>query len=196
MFMRFIKFLAQSPRNSQSPNQGFTTVEILVGVLLSAIFMAVAMQAIAVAAALRVKSQEASQAANWIQEDLNVVSAQAKALGGYDPVTQSYASVSTNRCAATTATDGYAALLQNEADNHPEIAAQDTVIGTDDTDPKFSSIGNRPYTLRRRTSIVASNPHVLRVQYDIYSGTDTTVEPLQSYYAEIIPGVAFACKQV
>ncbi len=57
--------------------QGFTLVEVLVAILISTVFIAVAMQAIAIAAIFKVKAQEYSEATTWIQEDLENIKYQA-----------------------------------------------------------------------------------------------------------------------
>jgi type II secretory pathway pseudopilin PulG len=180
----------------KTSEQGFTTVEVLVGILLTIIFMIVAMQTIALAAAIRVRAQEASDAARWVKNDRDMMVRQASSLGGYDSATGTYSSISASRCSATTGTTGFASLLQAQPDNSADANSADSTIGTDDTDPKLSPIGSRGYTLRRRTSVTDANPHILKVQYDVYRGLDTSVSPIYRYYTEVIPGVAFACKQI
>jgi type II secretory pathway pseudopilin PulG len=182
--------------NSQHAARGFTTVEVLIGILLTIIFMGVAMQMIVVSAALRVKAQEASESANWVEADLTVIRTQAEALGSYDPIAKTYDNIDSERCNATSENDGYAALLQAAEDNSNENGAADAEIGDDDTDSKSSAIGSRPYTLRRRTTLSTTNVHSLRIQYDVYEGTDTTEDPIYTYYTEVIPSVAFSCKQI
>jgi Tfp pilus assembly protein PilW len=186
--------LIQSRHHMQ--NQGFTMVEVLVGLLLTVVFMGVSMQAMVSATAIRVRAQESSESANWVKADLTIITDQAKALGGYNSTAGTYSSLDTSRCAATTASTGYAALLQSTADNNSDTTGADSTIGAEDTDPKRSSIGNREYTLRRRTSSTASAPQVLRVQYDVYRGTGTATTPIYSNYSEVIPGAALACKQL
>ncbi len=176
---------------------GFSTVEVLVSLLLSLAFAGIAVQSIVAAAAIRVRAQESSDAANWVETDLSVVSNQARDLGGYDDVSGTYTSIPADRCIATTAASGFANLLQNAPDNHPDAASADAAIGTEDTDTKLSPIGDRTYTLRRQTRATDTNPHVLEIEYEVYRGTD--IDPaalIYSYYSEVIPGVTFACRQV
>lgn len=192
-----LKLMMMLSAQRRNPTQkGFVMVEVLVGLLLGIIFIGVAMQTMVLAASIRVKGQESSEAANWVKADLNIVTGQAKALGGYNSTAGTYSSIDSNRCAATTGSTGYANLLQSSPDNNGDATGADATIGTDDTDPKLSGIGNRSYTLRRRTSTANSAPHMLKVQYDVYRGTGTTTTPIYSFYAEVIPGVTFACKQV
>jgi prepilin-type N-terminal cleavage/methylation domain-containing protein len=58
-------------------NQGFTLVEVLVAILITTIFVSVAMQAMAIAAFFKVKAQEYAEATTWIQEDLEQAKYQA-----------------------------------------------------------------------------------------------------------------------
>ena len=176
--------------------EGFSTLEVLVGILITIAFLAVAAQSIAVAAALRVRAQESSDAAGWVKDDRNVIEAQALQLGGYDADTGKYADIPDEQCAADSVSTGFAALLREQGDNHPDIASSDTEIGVLDTDPKVSPIGNRNYTLQRATSIEADTPHVLRVDYQVFRGSDTSGDPIFQYRTEVIPGVAFACRQI
>lgn len=58
-------------------NQGFTLVEVLVAILITTVFVAVAMQAIAIAAVFKARAKQYTEATNWIQEDLENVKSQA-----------------------------------------------------------------------------------------------------------------------
>lgn len=58
-------------------NQGFTLVEVLVAILITTLFVAVAMQSIVIAAIFKAKAQENAEATTWIQEDLENVKSQA-----------------------------------------------------------------------------------------------------------------------
>lgn len=190
--------LSKIKQNTHASNtHGFTTIEVLVSLLLALTFSGIAVQSIVTAAAIRVRAQESSDAANWVKTDLNVITNQARDLGGYDTTTGTYSDIQTNRCLATNATAGFANLLQNSPDIHPNPSSADPIIGSDDTDTQLSSIGDRPYTIRRQTSISDENPQILRVEYDVYRGTNISTDPIiYSYYSEVIPGVTFACRQV
>ena len=186
----------KSSHSLRESTEGFTILEALVGILITLSFLAVAAQSIAVAAALRVRAQESSDAAGWVKDDRKVIEAQAFNLGGYDEDTGMYIDVPADRCSADMSSTGFAALLQAQADDHPDIASADTEIGTLDTDPKVSPIGNRAYTLQRSTFIEADTPHILKVDYQVFRGTNSSGEAIFQYRAEIIPGVVFACRQI
>lgn len=57
--------------------QGFTLIEVLVAILVTTLFINVAMQAMVFAAIFKVKAQEYAEATTWIQEDLENVKYQA-----------------------------------------------------------------------------------------------------------------------
>lgn len=57
--------------------QGFTLVEVLVAILITTLFVTVAMQSIVIAAIFKARAQEFSEATTWIQEDLENIKYQA-----------------------------------------------------------------------------------------------------------------------
>lgn len=61
--------------------QGFTLVEVLVAILMTTLFVGVAMQSMVIAAIFKARAQEYSEATTWIQEDLENVKYQASQLG-------------------------------------------------------------------------------------------------------------------
>lgn len=60
--------------------QGFTLFEVLIAILVTTLFISVAMQAMVFAAVFKVKAQEYAEATTWIQEDLENVKYQAENL--------------------------------------------------------------------------------------------------------------------
>ncbi len=58
-------------------NKGFTLVEVLVAILLTTIFVAVAMQAVVLATVFKVRARKIAEATVWIQEDLEKVKNEA-----------------------------------------------------------------------------------------------------------------------
>jgi prepilin-type N-terminal cleavage/methylation domain-containing protein len=57
--------------------QGFTLIEVLVAILVTTLFISIAMQAMVFSAVFKVKAQEYAEATTWIQEDLEDVKYQA-----------------------------------------------------------------------------------------------------------------------
>jgi len=58
-------------------NQGFTLVEVLVAIIITTLFIAVAMQGMVIAALFKARAQQYTVATNWIQQDLETVKNQA-----------------------------------------------------------------------------------------------------------------------
>jgi type II secretory pathway pseudopilin PulG len=188
--------MLQLKSNRSKVSGGFTMVEVLVGTILTLVFTAIAAQTLVMATAIKVRSDEITDATTWINADLASIKSIADQIGGYNATTDTYSPEST-RCLSSSASNGYAALLQGQADPNNDADNTDTTIGTDDSDSKKSTLGQRPYTLRRRTTIISTAPYsVLQIQYDVYRGSTTTTAPITSYYAEVIPGVTFSCRQV
>ncbi len=64
----------------QQKNQGFTLVEVLVAILITTLFVGVAMQSIVIAVIFKARAQESVKATTWIQEDLEGVKYKATKL--------------------------------------------------------------------------------------------------------------------
>lgn len=161
-------------------DQGFTLVEVLVGLLVIVGFISTAMQALVTATVFKVKGQELSEATTWIQEDIERVRFEAKRLDiGGEP--------NTAACAATASTLGYAARLQQEiTDNAPVDAG------------KLSVIGNRPYTLKRTSKLpdeISENfPYnVLSLEYEVTSADNI---PIAIVNTKVVPDISLKCPLV
>lgn len=61
--------------------KGFTLTEVMVAILITSVFVATAMQAMVIAAVMKVKARQYSVATNWMQEDLEGVRFTASQLG-------------------------------------------------------------------------------------------------------------------
>lgn len=57
--------------------QGFTLVEVLVAILITTIFVSVAMQSMVIAAVFKARAQQIAEATTWVQEDVENVRFQA-----------------------------------------------------------------------------------------------------------------------
>lgn len=161
-------------------NQGFTLVEVLVGLLVIVGFISTAMQALVTATVFKVKGQELSEATTWIQEDIERVRFEAKRLEiGGDPD----AAV----CAATANTLGYAARLQDKINRDAPVDAD-----------KLSAIGNRPYTLKRTPKLpdeISNNfPYnVLSLEYEVVSADNI---PIAIVNTKVVPDISLKCPLV
>lgn len=175
---------------------GFTLVEVLVGVLLILTFVGISTQAFVLSTFFRVRGQELSEATTWVQEDLENVRFEAGQLN-FDTAVQDVALHST-RCAAGDATDGYADLLR------------DQILGSDSSDAispfdftQASAIGDRPYIVRRTITPSATPPYnTVEVRHAVYAADELPANPTEvggadaiaTSYAEIIPNASFSCR--
>lgn len=160
-------------------NDGFTLVEVLVGLLVIVGFISTAMQALVTATVFKVKGQELSEATTWIQEDLEMVKFKANRLDyevdSSDP-TKSMYKPDENACQGTTNT-GYASVLND---------ALDPVASS-----KTSAIGSRPYTLSRTITLPDSAPYnVLTLEYQVASADNV---PIAITHTKVIPDASLAC---
>jgi type II secretory pathway pseudopilin PulG len=172
--------------------QGFMLIEVIVAAVLTIILAGVAMQTIVAATVVRVRAQEAGEATSWIQSDFTQVKSNANGENmGYCPSGSTTSSCTgiidnyrtdTAKCNATAPGSGYAQDLQ-------------TLLGAQTDIDKTSIIGSRPYIFRRTTSVKNQAPYTtLEVAYAVYRGTSVTGTPMNTFYTEVIPGVAFSCR--
>lgn len=159
-------------------NDGFTLVEVLVGLLVIVGFISTAMQALVTATVFKVKGQELSEATTWIQEDLEMVKFKANRLHYVvdpDPAKSMY-DPNEIACQGTTNT-GYASVLND---------ALEPV-----TSSKTSAIGNRSYTLSRTITLPSSAPYnVLTLEYQVASADNV---PIAITHTKVVPDVSLAC---
>ena len=174
--------------NTSSKDRGFITLEILVSILIATGFLAVAMQSLVYAMAVKVQAQEKQRANQLITEDLETANELANRnglAGSCDPA--DYAT-------------GYGKGLWTAL-----IAEK----GTNPTVNLLSDGGGRQIALERTevSNADSDSPHrTLKIRYQVWwglSGTDfldrsgsvkdAADEPIAETYVEIIPDVALAC---
>jgi prepilin-type N-terminal cleavage/methylation domain-containing protein len=152
----------------KNQKQGFTLVEVLVGILLMAAFTGTAMQAIVSATAFKVKAQELSEATVWIQEDLELVRYQASKVAEDIPA-----------CTTSDISKGYAQKLKDE-------------LPSTDVSARTSAMGARPYTVTRSAVPSSVQPfNVLTLNYTVTRRDETT--PIAQLYSEVIPDKFLSC---
>ncbi len=95
------------PKISQIRDRGFTVVEVLVGMMLSLIFVTITMQIFVTAAYLRAQSTQYNDAYNWVQEDFEQVMSLAQ---NYQLGASPYPA----QCEAETPDTGLAASFLND----------------------------------------------------------------------------------
>lgn len=65
----------------QQQEQGFTLVEVLVAIVLTIVFVMIALEAVVIATVFKVRARRVAEATTWIQQDLESAKQQAAILG-------------------------------------------------------------------------------------------------------------------
>ncbi len=164
-------------QSRSNKNTGFTLIEVLVAMIVAAVFVSMTMQAIVTSAAFRVVATQYDEAVSWIQEDLETVVNQA---AQYEITTQPYSS----RCLAALSSDGLAAGFLN--DNITGLGGTSTTIG-----PR--ALGGKNYTLTRTANYAnSSDPYrLLNVTYQVTEQGES--KPIATVNTEVIPHAVFKC---
>jgi prepilin-type N-terminal cleavage/methylation domain-containing protein len=150
---------------------GFTLLEVLVSIALTATFVSLAMQGMSVAAILQSRAIQSAEAANWIQSDLETLHLQTSASQiPFDPL----------RCHAQQSQQGFAqALLDKLASNASPSLRQ-------------SRTGQK-FTLDRQLLVEPSTPfNILGVRYAVQPQNGSP--SILNFYTEVIPDAAFTCE--
>jgi type II secretory pathway pseudopilin PulG len=183
-----------SQRTSQK-EAGFSTFEILISLIIALLFVALTMQSLVYAMAMKVQAQEKQRANELIQEDVERINQLGSTLST-SPVAAT--------CNATTYPNGYGQLLWN---SFPLGTQTKTIIKKIKSDGSVST-GGKQIALRRFhiSSTNNSNPfRTLKVGYQVWhwnganytdqnGGTiGTEDKPIAETYVEVIPDVALQC---
>lgn len=170
---------------NQTATQGFSLVEVMMGMLITLGFLSVAMQTMVASTAIKVRSQDRGEATAWIQEDLETVRAAATSL---DASGTTY-TADTTRCSATTEATGYADDLRDTI-RGVNIASNSDANNTQ-TFSRNSALNNRPFTMTRVMSASTTAPYTtLSVTYTVRNSSNTI---LASSYGEVVPVAAMTC---
>jgi prepilin-type N-terminal cleavage/methylation domain-containing protein len=158
-----------SPSNNNIA--GFTLLEVLVSIALTATFVTLAMQGMGVATILQSRAIQSAEAANWIQSDLETLHFQTSA---------SQLPFNKLRCHAQQSQQGFAqALLDKLASNASPSLRQ-------------SRTGQK-FTLDRQLTVEPSAPfNILGVRYTVQPQNGSS--SILKFYTEVIPDAAFTCE--
>jgi type II secretory pathway pseudopilin PulG len=174
----------------KSLNQGFTTLEILVSIIIALAFVGVAMQSFVLAMGMKVQAQGKQRANQLIQEDLERTNVLASNI----------AEDHDDKCNPAAYVDGYANELWDAVE--PVGSTQPTVKLLKMADG--TTAGKTFVLTRNHVSEVSSTfPHrTLKINYQVQelddSGNpvvDDTGNPIviAERYVEVIPDVALQC---
>lgn len=177
--------------------EGFTTLEVLISLFIALAFVAVSMQSLVYAMAMRVQAQEKQRANELIQEDIesfNQLGSDANLAG---------------TCNATAYAGSYAEELWNARNFVLATPPTKTIIKKIKSDGSVETGGKQLALRAFEISSTANNstaPHrTLKVGYQVWdwdganytnqNGGALTAgdEPIAETYVEIIPDVALQC---
>ena len=194
---------------------GFTTFEILISLLIALGFVAVSMQSLVYAMAMKVQAQEKQKANELIQEDIERINQLGSTLPT-PPVASTCNPVATpaSTPSKTAYENGYAQLLWNSLQtaasaDETTTSLTKTLIKKIDSSGATQSQGKTLGLRRFHVSSIGTNstaPHrTLKVGYQVWNWNGTNFqnknngtivdgdEPIAETYVEIIPDVALAC---
>lgn len=163
-------------QRQKSLNQGFTTLEILVSIIIALAFVSVAMQSFVLAMGMKVQAQEKQRANQLIQEDLERTNILASNIVADHDL----------KCSPTAYADGYAKVLRDDLDAEPEPTVKLLKMAD-------GTAAGKTLTLNREFVSDASStaPHrTLKIDYRV---TDPDSNVIAERYVEVIPDVALQC---
>jgi type II secretory pathway pseudopilin PulG len=200
---KFLLLLFKFKKVTPRKETGFTTLEILVSLIIALAFVAVSMQSLVYAMAMKVQAQEKQRANELIQEDIERINRL-----GSTALTATCNPVATTTPARTAYENGYGKALWTAS--IPASTPTKTIIKKIKSNGS-SETGGKQLALRRfeisSTDNNSSAPHrTLKVGYQVWWGWDGTNfknenganltagdEPIAETYVEIIPDVALQC---
>ena len=187
-----------------SQNNGFITLEILVGIIIALAFVAVSLQTLVYAKYIQVTAIEDKRADELIQEDIENVNNLALAISDPD-----------GDCKATTYNNGYAKALWDDLEpnapssaNPPPTKSLSKLVKTD---PFTGSVTiteeGKTFGLKRTHVSLnrATAPYkTLKIYYEVKEwdgndfdinndGRDVDDDVIADRYVEVIPDVALEC---
>jgi hypothetical protein len=175
---------------SRSPplEQGFTLSEVLLAILMTTTFVAVAMQGMVVAMLLKSKSLQISEANRWVQTDLEQIRSQIT-------IEKLPFNVNRTRCHPLAQDAGFADLIRDNL-------AGGNVTGTANyTLPNFvkTSQTGKTFQIARTVNIPLTPENtqakILGIQYTVTPSNGASLEqPILHFYTEVMPDAALQCQ--
>lgn len=173
--------------------QGFTIFEVLVGALISFMFLVGSLQAMVFATVLRVQAQEQALSVQGIQEDIEAIRASAESLAANNSL-----------CNAANFSNGYANALLAQYFGAANYATNAGSYTMDQSFLGYTMRLNRDFLGDGRlidgstgdaTDIEESTaPHrTLKIRYVVQAIKTSGTEDVTEHYVEIIPNAALQC---
>ena len=184
-------FLSQSIKNKQKNDSGFFTIEILVSLLISLMFVMVSLQSMVYATMIKVQAQERQRANQLIKDEIERVNNLAKAVNFAD-----------GDCDAVNYDAGLAKALWDDIQTYASPSSSspppiEYLIQRTQADGSINEAG-RQFGLNRVhvSNFASTSPHrTLSIRYDVreWDGTQFTGDTIAETYLEVIPDVALSC---
>lgn len=212
-----MKLLFKSRKTIHQKEEGFITLEIIISILIALAFVAVSMQSLVYAMAIKVQAQEKQRANQLIQEDierlsqLGSTSLTPTALPSPTPVCNPVDTAADNTTvpptpAYTAYENGYANALWAAL---PANTQTKTLVEKIQSDGSVVTSGKqlalRRFAISSRPNNSTAPHRTLKVGYQVwdwdginYTDSDGTAlaagdTPIAETYVEVIPDVALAC---
>jgi type II secretory pathway pseudopilin PulG len=167
---------------------GFTLSEVLVAILLTTTFVAVAMQGMVVAMLLKTKALQLAEANRWVQADLESIRSKIA-------LNQLPLSNNQSRCHPATVEGGFADLVRDNLAGSNVTGSADyqltPIVATSQTSKTFQIA---------RTISIPSTPEnteakILGIQYTVAPSRGGNLEqPILHFYTEVMPDAALKCQ--
>jgi hypothetical protein len=173
---------------SKTLEGGFSLSEVLVAILITTIFVAVALQGMVVAVLLKSKALYLAEANRWVQADVEQIRSQVT-------LSQLPLGVNGARCYPASADAGFADLVRDNL-------AGGNVTGTADyslTPTLQTSQTGKTFQIARTLSIPSAPENtaakILGIEYTITPMTGVNLEqPILHFYTEVMPDAALQCQ--
>jgi Tfp pilus assembly protein PilV len=160
-----------------SSQQGLTMAEVVISMIVGAVFLTVLLQNIVTSAGFKVRGEQYDKAIIWIQEDLELVKYQAT---DYQKNINPYSTT----CLATNPANGFAASFINDA-----------AVGLGGTSKTFPArqIGGKSLIMTRTATYTGSaDPYkLLQIAYSVRSATNGA--EVAALTTEVVPHAALKC---
>jgi hypothetical protein len=187
MFLHY-RFKRRFINRYQAQAGGFTLSEVIVAILLTTTFVAVALQGMVVAMLLKSKALQVSEANQWVQADLEQIRSKIN-------LSQIPLNINRVRCHPLSADVGFADLVR------------DNLAGSNITGSANYNLAALVVTSRTgktfqiaRTVIIPATPEntqakILGIQYTVAPSNGASLEqPILHFYTEVMPDAALQCQ--
>jgi hypothetical protein len=174
--------------NCDQHQTGFTLSEVLVAILITTTFVAVAMQGMVVAMLLKSKALHLAEANRWVQADLEQIRSQ---------ISLSQLSIDSHRqrCHPTTIDAGFADLVRDSLAGSDITGTADYQLATLTQTSQTGKTFQVARTLNIPTTPANTTAKILGIQYTVTPSNGGNLEqPILRLYMEVMPDAALQCQ--